>query len=56
MDTLSWYKTWPLNGYNPTHVKKNSLRKHKELAEVLGADQETKSQLHGQFLGIWQSL
>ena len=27
----------------------------KELAEVLGADQETKSPLHWQFIGIWQS-
>ena len=28
----------------------------KELAKVLGADQETKSHLHWQFLGVWQSL
>ena len=28
-DTLSWYKTWLHNGYNPTHVTRKLLRKHK---------------------------
>ena len=32
--------------YNPTYAKQTLLRKHKELAEVLGADQETKSHSH----------
>ena len=35
---------------------KNFTGNRKELAKVLGAEQEAKSHLHGQFLGIWQSL
>ena len=35
---------------------KNFSGNWKDLTEVLGADEETKSQLHWQFLGIWQSL
>ena len=27
IDTLSWYKTWLLNGYNSSHVKQKPLRK-----------------------------
>ena len=35
---------------------KNFSVNWKELTEVPGANEETKSQLHWQFLGIWQSL
>ena len=36
--------------------KKNFSGNRKELAEVLGAEQEAWSHLHWQFLGIWQGL
>ena len=29
IDTLSWYKTWLLSGYNLANVKRKLLRKHK---------------------------
>ena len=35
---------------------KNFTRNPEKLAKVLWADQETKSHLHWQFLGMWQSL
>ena len=56
IDTQSLYKFQPLNGYNRTHSNQKLLRKRKELTEVLGADVETKSHLHWQFLRIWQRL
>ena len=36
--------------------KQNFTRNPEKLAKVLGARWETKSHLHWQFLGIWQSL
>ena len=35
---------------------KNFSGDPEEPNEVLGADEETKSHLHGQSFGIWQSL
>ena len=35
---------------------KNFSGNRKELSKILGADKETQSHLHWQFLGIWQSL
>ena len=46
IDTLQWYKTWQHSGYNHTHVKQNFPGDPEELAEVLGADEETKSHSH----------
>ena len=43
IDTLSWYKTWQLSGHNHTRVNKNFSGIGQELAKVLGADKETKS-------------
>ena len=43
IDTLWWYKTWQVIGYNHTRAKQKLLRKRKELAKVLGADEETIS-------------
>ena len=43
IDTLSWYKTWLLNGYNPTHVGRELLRKHKKgLQKFLEPDGKPK--------------
>ena len=41
-----WYKIWQCSGNNPTHVKQNFSGVPEELAEVLGADEETQSHLH----------
>ena len=51
-----WYKIWQLCGYIPTRVKLNFSGNPEELAEVPGADEETKRHSHLQFLGIWQVL
>ena len=56
IDTLLRYKIGQRSGYNPTHVNKNFPGDPEEPNEVPRADEETKSQLHWQFLGIWQSL
>ena len=44
-----WIQAYPCKN-------KNFSGNTQELAKVLGADQETKSHFHKQFLGIWQSL
>ena len=46
IDTLWWYKTWLLSGYNLNLVKRNFSGNTKELAEVLRADQETNNDLY----------
>ena len=56
IDTLLRYKIWQRSGYHITHVNKNFPGDPEEPNEVPRADEETKSQLHWQFLGIWQVL
>ena len=56
IDTLSWYKIWQLNGFNLIRSKPNFSGNRKDLTKDLGADEETKSHLHRQFPGIWQTL
>ena len=38
IDVQSWCRTWPPNGSSPIRAKQKLLRKHKELAKVLGAE------------------
>ena len=54
IDMPWWYKTWKHSGYNHTRVNKNIPGDPEEPDKVPGADEETKSHLHWQFLGIWQ--
>ena len=51
-----WYKIWQRSAYNHTREKQNFTGHPEEPNEVPGADEETKSHLHGQFLEIWQVL
>ena len=47
IDTLWWYKTWLLSGYNHTRAKQNLPRRPREEPnEVPGADKEAQSHLH----------
>ena len=52
----SWCRTWPPNGSSRTVQNKNFSRNPEKLAKVLEPNRSRKSHLHGQFLGIWQSL
>ena len=56
IDMPWWFKSWQHSGYNHTRVKQNYSENTKEPNEVPGADEETKSDLHWQFLGIGQVL
>ena len=49
-----WCKTYSMDSILSVQ-NKNFAGSRKELAKVLGAVQEAKSHLHGQFFGIWQS-
>ena len=42
------------SGYNPALVKQQIVRRPRKPNEVPGGDEEAKSHLHRQFLGIWQ--
>ena len=55
IDMPWWHKTWQHSGYNHTRGTQK-LPRRPRAQEVPGADEETKSHLHWQFLGIWQSL
>ena len=49
---LLWYTIWQHRGYNISRVQnKNFSRDPEEPNEIPGADEETKSHLHWQFLG-----
>ena len=55
IDTLLWYESWQHSGYNHTQVQQKLLRKRRRACKSFGADKETKSHLHWQFLWIWQN-
>ena len=48
----SWYKIWPLNGYNLIRVNKNLSGDGKEFTKVSRAVRKTKSHFFMQFFGI----
>ena len=54
-DVPWWYNTWQPSGYSPTRAKPN-LPRRPRANEVPGAEEEIKSHLHWQFLGMWQVL
>ena len=56
IDLPWWCKTWQPSGYSPTHAKQNLPGDPEEPNEVLGAKLGAQSDLHWQFLGIWQVL
>ena len=50
---LSWYKIWPLNGFNLIRAKQTLRRDGKVCVKVLGAVTQAKSYFSD---GIWQIL
>ena len=56
IDTLSWYKTWLLNGSRHIRAKQKLLKKPRRVYRTSWGRPWTKSHLHWQFLGIWRSL
>ena len=57
IDTLSWYRILPLNGFSLIRVKQQLLTGDgKEIGKVPRAVEETRSYIHRQLLSIWKIL
>ena len=57
IDIQSWCRIWPRNGSSRIRANKNFSGNTKELAKVLGADEETKNHLQWQKIHwLWQIL